>query len=375
MPGINLEAIIKRVEEFMLWMLLGCLAKSVDSGSTPTETDVVEQDDLSWVDPQELPLLNGACRTPVRLRVARVVDGDTIHGKLITEQGDKPQPFENSSDRSGCTGNGLQLTRTTATQLKHGICKQPMGLWVWLTFDGQCRMTLGERLPMCTLALKAGLQRQLLRGGYAKAFAWKTLRVFASYLQLTSPQEQWCWWLDGLWLGLKAVSCLGGHDEVRAEIWTASLCVLRRKSGGSVFSLNPDCTDKTWKALRLGAELEWSGNGVDESEQARATELTERLFEEPGVALVFYRQLQSNRYVVQTPEQSTAFVRSGNQYLWEQELEWCQDGSSLSTIQEQLSGDNPNGVLLTDYPENDERVSFFENSETCWPELAPRITF
>ena len=138
-------------------------------------------------------------------------------------------------------------------------------------------------------------------------------------------------------------------------------------------ALSPDCTDKPWKALRLGAELEWSGNGVDESEQARATELTERLFEEPGVALVFYRQLQSNRYVVQTPEQSTAFVRSGNQYLWEQELEWCQDGSSLSSIQEQLSGDNPNGVLLTDYPENDERVSFFESSETCWPELAPRI--
>ena len=133
------------------------------------------------------------------------------------------------------------------------------------------------------------------------------------------------------------------------------------------------CTDRPWKPIRHGDALDWGGSGVDENEQAIAQELTQRLFEEPGMALVFYRQEQGNRYVVHTPEQTTAFVRSGHQYVWESPLDWCQDGSALSTLQEQFSGGNPNNIVLTDYSEEDERVAFLESSETCWPELAPRI--
>ena len=167
----------------MLWMVLGCLSKSVDSGISLPEDDVVEHDDLSWVDPQELPLLNGACRTPVRLRVNRVVDGDTIHGKLITDQGEldpnlsKIRLIGVDAPEMGYNGEPDDCYAAEATEYANTL----WGTWVWLTFDGQCTDDFGRTLAYVHLGTgeQDFFQRQLLRGGYAKAFAWEDTSGFS----------------------------------------------------------------------------------------------------------------------------------------------------------------------------------------------------
>ena len=76
-----------------IWLLIGCsdkLQDTAESVSEPSEDTPAPVDDLSWVNPDDLPAGDNPCREPTRVLVERVFDGDTFvaqgdNGKKVCE--------------------------------------------------------------------------------------------------------------------------------------------------------------------------------------------------------------------------------------------------------------------------------------------------
>lgn len=64
---------------------MACSEKPTDTAETSTETSTEDTtptvDDLSWVNPDDLPAGDNACREPIRVLVENVIDGDTFVGQ------------------------------------------------------------------------------------------------------------------------------------------------------------------------------------------------------------------------------------------------------------------------------------------------------
>ena len=168
----------------MLWMWLACSAETKDtSGASPSVPEHTEGDDLAWVDPEALPTVEGACRAPVRLRVGRVVDGDTIHGKVLDAEGalefaeTKVRLIGVDTPELGYDGDLDECFATESTAFSNALWNG----WVWLTFDQRCTDDYNRTLAYVHLGVgeQDFFQRQLLRGGYAQAFPWEDTAGFS----------------------------------------------------------------------------------------------------------------------------------------------------------------------------------------------------
>ena len=116
-----------------VWLLFGCSDKPEDTAevvSEPAEDTPAPVDDLSWVNPDDLPSGDNPCREPTRVLVERVFDGDTF-----VAQGD------NGEERVRIIGVNTPETGSGdcyAQEAKTFLINQIFGRHVWLTFDGNC---------------------------------------------------------------------------------------------------------------------------------------------------------------------------------------------------------------------------------------------
>ena len=158
----------------MLWSVLACFGKEQDTAMEmeEPEEEIVpeEEDDLSWVNPEDLPSGENPCREPVRVKVNYVVDGDTFfadHGQEKVRIIGVDTPEVNEED---CYA---QEAKTFLTQLINGK-------WVWLTFDGDCYDYYDRTLAYVHLGITEMdfVERQLLRGGYAHDFPFDNTDTF-----------------------------------------------------------------------------------------------------------------------------------------------------------------------------------------------------
>jgi micrococcal nuclease len=146
-----------------------------DSGapSTDTDTDTV---DLSTIDPDSLPQGSSPCRQPELVFVYAAIDGDTIH--VDSSRGeesirmiglDTPEVGWNG-DSSECYG--LEAQAYTRDALEDGE--------VWLTFDNNCTDMYDRTLAYVHVGSgqQDFFQRQLLRGGYGRAYPWEDTATF-----------------------------------------------------------------------------------------------------------------------------------------------------------------------------------------------------
>ena len=161
----------------MSWILLalactGENTKDTASSNEPSDDTEVIIDDLSWVNPADLPAGNNPCREPIRVLVEDVVDGDTFVG-----QG------ENGEERVRIIGVDTPETSSGdcyAQEAKTFLLRQIFGKWVWLTFDGQCTDVFDRTLAYVHLGTNEQdfVERQLLLGGYAHAFPFDDTDTF-----------------------------------------------------------------------------------------------------------------------------------------------------------------------------------------------------
>lgn len=169
-----------------LWLLglLACFSAQKEAAESSEETDetedtdeiedteVEEIDDLSWVDPAELPAGSNPCREPVRVLVESVLDGDTFIG-----QGDDG---EERVRIIGVDTPELSSGDCYAQEAKSFLIDQIFGRWVWLTFDGNCYDIYDRTLAYVHLGVNEQdfVERQILLGGYAQAFPFSDTATF-----------------------------------------------------------------------------------------------------------------------------------------------------------------------------------------------------
>lgn len=161
----------------MIWMLLAlaCTGDSIKDTSVvePAQEDTeVTIDDLSWVNPDDLPAGNNPCREPIRVLVEDVVDGDTFVGQGA-----------DGEERVRIIGVDTPETSSGdcyAQEAKTFLLRQIFGKWVWLTFDRGCTDVFDRTLAYVHLGTNEQdfVQRQILLGGYAQAFPFDDTSTF-----------------------------------------------------------------------------------------------------------------------------------------------------------------------------------------------------
>ena len=155
--------------------MVACTGDFVKDSSVnePSEEEIeVLVDDLSWVDPTDLPSGNSPCREPIRVLVEDVIDGDTFVGQGETGQ-----------ERIRIIGVDTPETSSGecyAQEAKTFLLRQIFGRWVWLTFDRGCTDFYERTLAYVHLGTNEQdfVQRQLLLGGYAQAFPFDDTNTF-----------------------------------------------------------------------------------------------------------------------------------------------------------------------------------------------------
>ena len=158
-----------------LLSLTACSDKPEDTSepvSEPSEDTPAPVDDLSWVNPDDLPAGNNPCREPTRVLVERVFDGDTFVG-----QG------ENGEESIRIIGVNTPETSSGdcyAQEAKTFLINQIFGRHVWLTFDGNCYDAFDRTLAYVHLGPNEQdfVERQLLLGGYARAYPFDDTDTF-----------------------------------------------------------------------------------------------------------------------------------------------------------------------------------------------------
>ena len=72
-----------------LMILISCTSESTKDSSLEDKTEYIPEvvDDLSWVNPDDLPAATNPCRSPVRVLVRTIFDGDTFVAQ--SEEGDE----------------------------------------------------------------------------------------------------------------------------------------------------------------------------------------------------------------------------------------------------------------------------------------------
>jgi len=154
---------------------MGCSEKNEDTSTStaePSEETTNTVDDLSWVNPADLPQGANACREPIRVLVEDVVDGDTFVGQGA-----------DGEERVRIIGVDTPETSSGdcyAQEAKSFLITQIFGRHVWLTFDSNCYDIYDRTLAYVHLGTNEQdfLERQILLGGYAHAFPFDDTNTF-----------------------------------------------------------------------------------------------------------------------------------------------------------------------------------------------------
>ncbi len=159
-----------------LLLTLACFDKDTDTAATATEPATEDTtnavDDLSWVNPDDLPAASNACREPIRVLVEDVVDGDTFVAQ--SEEGEERVRIIGVDTPETSSGDCY------AQEAKSFLINTIFGRHVWLSFDGNCYDTFGRTLAYVHLGTNEQdfVERQILLGGYAKAFPFDDTDTF-----------------------------------------------------------------------------------------------------------------------------------------------------------------------------------------------------
>ena len=159
----------------MLALLFCCFQEKTTSEvvDTAEDTETTEEiDDLSWVDPNSLPAGERPCREPVRLKVTYVADGDTFFA-----DGDDG---EEKIRIIGVDTPEMQDDECYAQEAKNFLNGMIGSRWVWLTFDEDCTDVYDRTLAYVHVGTGEMdfVERQLLRGGYARSFPFSGTDTF-----------------------------------------------------------------------------------------------------------------------------------------------------------------------------------------------------
>ena len=160
-----------------LLSVLACVDKEKEEEApilepTSEHLENEENDDLSWVDPSQLPAGSNPCREPVRVFVELVYDGDTF-----VAQG---EDVEEEVRIIGVDTPELSSGDCYAQEAKSFLIDKLFGKWIWLTFDGNCYDFYDRTLAYVHLGTNEQdfIERQLLLGGYARAFPFDDTNTF-----------------------------------------------------------------------------------------------------------------------------------------------------------------------------------------------------
>ena len=157
----------------ILFGLLACSGTTEKSDTaSEVETETVEEiDDLSWVNPADLPAGPNPCREPIRVFVENVIDGDTFVG-----QGEEEERVRIIGVNTPETNEGECYSQ----EAKSFLINQIFGKWVWLSFDSDCYDIYDRTLAYVHLGTgeQDFVERQILLGGYARAFPFDQTDTF-----------------------------------------------------------------------------------------------------------------------------------------------------------------------------------------------------
>jgi micrococcal nuclease len=152
--------------------LFACQEKDDTGESVVEPSDEYVIDDLSWIDPADLPAGPNPCREPIRVLVEWVFDGDTFLGQ--GEDGEEKVRV------IGVNTPELSSDDCYAQEAKNFLIRQISTKWVWLTFDGECYDQYDRTLAYVHLGTNEQdfVERQILLGGYASAFPFNDTDTF-----------------------------------------------------------------------------------------------------------------------------------------------------------------------------------------------------
>ncbi len=142
------------------------------------------------------------------------------------------------------------------------------------------------------------------------------------------------------------------------------------------------CPEPPWQSMSLGETIDpVSGEGISIAEADAAAVLASDLLTDSGVAAVFWREVETDRYVLQTQSGEASFVRERDEesnlvLSWQTDLPLLDDPFADATLDVELSYGNPAETSYPDqgYALDDERLAFPETSEASHPRLAERVT-
>jgi endonuclease YncB( thermonuclease family) len=161
-----------------MWWLVACVGtkteSDIDSAVVVEDTEEPTIDDLSWVNPANLPTAPNACREPVRVFAQRVVDGDTFIAKHIDDSG------EERIRMIGIDTPEISSGDCYAQEAKSFLNSLIYGKYVWLTFDETCYDVYDRTLAYVHIGVQEAdfVERQILWEGYAPAFPWNDTPAF-----------------------------------------------------------------------------------------------------------------------------------------------------------------------------------------------------
>jgi micrococcal nuclease len=159
-------------------MLFACSGGTQDTSLLDTDTEesniIEEIDDLSWVDPSDLPAAEQPCREPIRMEVTYVADGDTFFAK--SSEGEEKIRI------IGIDTPELQDDECYSQEAKSFLFDLIDDKWVWLTFDQVCYDQYDRTLAYVHLGTQEMdfIERQILLEGYALAFPFSDTSTFST---------------------------------------------------------------------------------------------------------------------------------------------------------------------------------------------------
>ena len=160
-------------------MLLACL-DTVDGVTDPDDGGTADGGagdggalpcDLTGLDPDTLPRVDGACREPELVVVTYVADGDTF--VVDGSRGEETVRFIGvNTPETGYGTTEEECYGPEASDFTHAAF--PEGTCVWLTFDRDCIDPYDRTLAYVHLGAGEAdfFERRLLQGGYAEVMIY-----------------------------------------------------------------------------------------------------------------------------------------------------------------------------------------------------------
>ncbi len=167
------------VAPWVLLVALACTAgeDTADDTGTDEETETIEDPDFALLPAGAVP-----CRSPLRVDVDWVVDGDTLYATPDgSSEQEKVRLIGIDTPELGWQDEPDDCYGPEATQRLDGLVG---GSVAWLTFDTECEDYYGRTLAYLHLGVEEidFVNRRLVREGFATAYAVDPNVTFAAEL-------------------------------------------------------------------------------------------------------------------------------------------------------------------------------------------------